>query len=423
MAIFDSLTQIGLSRFTNRIITVEIVERRIENGSDIICNALVLVKNRSEVTISAKVNDLTIPDLLEWLAKNEGDIVLLFNGDKILHKTLEAAPDGGRPDISRAFGNSLNVSELYIQYYQLAENTFFISITRRQYLDQILDSVLAVKDRIIHVAIGPFPVFCTYKLWYSPSDEAARIEFLNYLFVIDGESLQSFNIGTYGGSKSAFPEREYAVGTETISGDLILPYSFGIYFFLNTLHPVGIDNADVSDSKAQFVYKRLSKPVTMAVAGILFALLIISSAVFSIYRNKYGSLEQLFIQKQEILKASIDKKQVFAQEIKTLEHSGMVKRSQTAFYADQITASMSADIYLRKLVIHTKTSQGDENNIRFDNNRIVIEGNCYSSTDLNEWISHLKAKSWVKDIIISKFTQNDGNDLALFQLEVIKKET
>ncbi len=271
---------------------------------------------------------------------------------------------------------------------------------------------------IIGISVGPCSVFDTYKLVCNTDNSECNLQFDNYYFLFNGSELSDFKIGQYQ-LKTTSAETNFIIANERIAQQAFIAFSYGISYFIQPLASPGIPYPEIQKNNSEFQFQKLSKAIAMIAMATLLFLLIISSAIFSFYNSKCETLEQqIALNSAKWEKYNIQEKRLQEQQ-ELIKRNGLMGQSNLSFLSDQLTYNLPDDIYLRKLSL-CPLSSADGRDFLFDNDRILIEGNCYSSNDLNKWISNLQSIAWIKKVNINEYKQSSSDDLGSFKIELIK---
>ena len=414
---FSSIQQAILLKFTKQILVIEAIEIREDNNGCIYFNAALMEKKKNRIFVSQSLGVASVNQLADWVTKIKAQkirILLIVNCDKIYHKIIEGNYDVN--DLIQSIAPNTNRNDFYAQVLPLNNGKSVISIARSILIQQIFQEVSFLQDSIISVLVGPFFIINTYKYFFKSIDGVYDVRFENYLFTMKDDDILSYQIHTY---SRHLVSNYLSIEKEQISTRLYLAYSAGLQYLLSlpkiTELPIPIVKKNSSDN----FFHKLSKLYFLAIAGLLFTLLIISSVLFHIYQIKFDKLSTDLLYKQALWGEFQNRKGRESKKIEVLRHYGLQDSSHVSFYADQITSVLPLNVYLKKLEIHPINTKSISEAINFIDDKISIEGSCYSSLDLNNWILQLRHLSWIKSVIIRNYKENDNN-LGAFNIEILK---
>lgn len=417
MTLFGNIQQYLLLKTTKEILIIEAVEVRGELVGEIYFNILLLNRHKNKIIILAAATKLDTEKLRDWLkvkGKSNVPVLLNFNSDKIIHKAVFDSID--RDSTVKELIHNADVDNFYVQFYSLNTEKTIVSVVRRNSVKDVLDYLSDLKESIIQFSIGPFSVLDTYKVLFLDADtDEVKLKFVNYYFSLNNNQLLDFSISRYSIDVDSVSSPRLI---NELTPNLVIPYSIGLDYFLQPLAGSGIRVNAVDENQREHNYRKISKAVGLMYLVLLLLGLLVSSAVFSVYNNRLNRLEFTATNKQIQWDRFQERLKVEKKSAEIYANNGLLKSSQLAFYADQISSEMPESIYLRKLEIHPINTKAAFQNISFSTEKIIIEGNCMSNIELDEWVSKLKAMQWVKNIVIKEY--KDAEDIGSFTLNVSK---
>lgn len=420
----NSIYQFFLSIGIKKVLAIEVVQRKDGEGRAISVNGVILLKHKSETTIADRVTTDNFHDLSEWydqIIDKEGiPVLLLVNSDKILHR--KSTKEANEMDIFGDILNSSNREEFYFQKYALGDNELFYSLSRKALINGIVQQLGVISTAIVNVSVGFYPVFTTYRCTFAPDkDDHYNVNFENYHFSIKDNNVLAYNINITKGVGTGHDLNLY-FGKEKVSKNHFLCYSLAICYLLGPLSATHIDYQEAKRNRDVFFFNAASKPIVFGTLISLFFCLMISSALFTFYNNKLQKLQvDISTFKNEWERTRRNQQKITEQQHFLSVH-GLFLNSNISYYSDQVTASLPDYIYLTKLNIHP-ARKNDFEDLNFDTNTLIVEGNCYSSSDLNEWVDVVRKFAWVKQVIIDEYKQADSDELGSFRIEILKQLT
>ncbi|MDR3678876.1 MAG: PilN domain-containing protein [Flavipsychrobacter sp.] len=419
MQALNKIFEFFILKLTKKILAVEIIEIRDQQGGQFFYNALVLINENNKVQIEKKIVQADHTAFQKWVSEDVPPgtpIVLIVNSDKILHRIIATNDtDNYSNAVTELIPNS-DPKDFFIQSYPLNDSTIFFSVTRKNYIDTIYEMSDSFKKDVIRLSIGPFPIFSMHKALFKHDEkEIYRIIFDNYSFVLHEDKLLDYAISPYRLSNDL---DQISVAGENLDTPLLIPFSYGINYLLHPLSSSNLEYSTVKNNENNFIFNKIGKLITVSCVSILFITLLVSTVVFAVYQNKYQALSTHFNLIQKRSEQILAEKELYRKKKDILDRSGISIKSAIAYYSDQITSSLPDDIFLKKMNIHPLNTKNIDDNFQFINNKIIIEGNCYSSNDLNNWISLLKKNNWISSIIITDYKQNHQELLGSFSIEI-----
>lgn len=410
-----------LHRVIKSIIVVEVIEIKTDNSVKLYFNLLILTRKKQNIFIEKKILHSDIENLENTVSQKEVaglPILTLVNSNKILHKKVVKKDDFNVLD---EVAPGIDPENLFYQKHDISDSTIFISAARKTFIEDILEKFGSQKQRIIKLFVSPASIFDIYTMAFSPdADNAYRIKVENFNFEFINDDLINFNVVSLQ-DHDPINNEFIEFNGEHVESSLLIPFSYGLLYFLSQNVDTGVNNTEIVGNKDNYHFRVVSKFVVARIAIILFALLLTSSYLFSIYRSKNASLDANRLVQLKTNESRFKNDSLTTKYMQLLEENGMSTASIISFYADEITSTLLDDIYLKKLEINPLNNRStSENNVAFLNNTILVNGNCYSSNDLNDWIKLIRNKSWVKEVVIREFIQSNENELGHFLIEIKK---
>lgn len=418
-----SILQYFLSKSLRNVLTIEVIESRALGEEKFVINALLLKKKKNQVTIDSRINTLEGAEFLDWWNRIENGksipVLLLINSDKILHRVTKDKSTAG--EAFKDIATESNKNQIYFQQYIWNSQTVINSLVRKSQVDNVMELFAPLKGNIVSIASGFHPLFNTYKFGFFPDKEGTyKVNFRNYRFTIKEDELLEYEVTTHEVNKSE-AQLNVFIGNEKLSHTDFLSYSNGISYFLAPLDIPHVNYDIVNRNRDHFIFKQGSTAVLGIGLCVLLVILAISSIVYSTYRSKYEALEQhISISKGEWEKNKIAQARL-SEQYELLTRHGLSGNSIVTYYSDQITAALPDYIYLTKLEIHPFKKGNDPEEMIFDDSRLIVEGTCSSSADLNEWLNTIRHFNWVKQATIDEFKQSGSDNPASFKVQVYKK--
>lgn len=419
----NSIVKYSLLTQVSRLLAIEVIELKGNDGNDFTFNAISVVKKKREITIQKKATAINYSELALWLKdawlKNSA-ILLVANSSRILHKVITNKSDLSEEEKIKLLLPNVKSDDFFCYSCTLDNDTEFVSLVRKNYLQSILQQFSSYKKHITHVAIGPSPMFTTYKLAFSKNDDDSyKVDFKNYHFLFKNSRLQKFDIDPY--IETSDQQEIIHIGSETIDSSLLIIYSYVANYFLNPMSLPGINTPAALTANGDFIFKKVANILTGTYLLFIFILLSVSTVIFTTVNSRYQKLLTTYAQNKHNWENVATKNIVYDKQKRLLERNGLANQSRISFYADQLTWNLPEDIYLSKMDIHPVNTRTMSDNVEFIGDKILIEGNSYSSTELSDWVNNLKKLPWIAGVLIRDF--KDNGNIGTFVIEITKRKT
>lgn len=417
-----SIIRYILTKQVNKIVVIEAIETKDGNTVEFVFNCVMVLKANGIVTMGDAICGANGDQLEEWLQnvnKNALPLLLVLNGERILHKMLENQQQLSEEEKIKFIIPGAESDKFLAFSFFLSEKVEFISVARKSMVESVLQSLNASLENIIQLVVGPSPVFLSHSLFAVQMDasSASDIVFRNYSFHFDDDMLTEFDIRSY--SLDDDKGRTVKFAGDDVPEAILIPYSLAIAFFVDPFALKSVGGRQIKRNNEEFVFRTVARKLGTLSAVVLISVLLVSSVVFTIYNSKSKLLNAKYMQARQKAESMNAKTAAYVKQRKIFAENGLIDKSRISYYADQLTATLPDAVYLSKLDIHPLNSRTISDNVDFLTNKILVEGNCYSSTELNQWVNVLKRLPWVTDVLIRDYKDND--DIGAFSLEITKQ--
>lgn len=404
----------------SKVIIVEITDLNDDDNTVYNIKGLKLQYTSKQITITDKFQGDSIQFFSDWVTSDSHKstpILLIIDGDKTLNKIIEENSSDSTIILNQIIPKG-SVDDFVVQKHNFEQN-IFVSICRNSYLEEIISKFFFIDSRLINLSIGPFALFENYKsIGWKTENGNYNISTSYFHFSFSENSL----IGYDTVKNEAYNNLSIHFGTEKISSDYSLTLSEGISFLLDPLSINQVNYPKIKKQKDELVFNIYSKFLAIAFSGVLFLILVTSTVLYTVYSDKYNhelELNNANLAALSSIKANNENK---IRQDEVTQNYGIANGGRVAYFADQITRTIPEDIYLNRLDIFPIKHNGIDIDEVIDNNKIVINGNCYSSSAVVEWANKLRRYDWVNNAIISRYQQENIDKLGSFSIEIIKTE-
>jgi len=402
-------TQIDNFTKSNSVNGIELVIQ--QDGSYVFNFVTIKKKKTSLITENSQYGIKSIDDL-----KNSLDVkspcYIVINGKGVITKKVQLKQDESVKGILNKVLPNANDADFCYQKNQINDSNYFVSIIRKDILNGIFD--LLVKNGLVYIIdcfIGPIILNNCFKT----IEPIEKVEFLNYNFILNDNQIIDFS---YLDTRSEM--KTININGDSVSVELLNSFGAGLSYFIPS--EIGIQNSSelvdiISNAKEK-------KKFFVRGYGLLifsFFLLLINYVAFNHYWSQNNELNSKLeintssLRLLDTLKKELNQKSLF------LEQNGMLEVSMTSYYADQIAQTLPNSLNLTELIIHPIKKQKPNEELEllfFENNQILVTGNCKSSTEVNEWMKVLKSKSWVSTIELINYKQENAKEIGVFTLQI-----
>jgi len=333
-------------------------------------------------------------------------VALVISGRGIIHKnvTIESGKE------SEAFDQtfpSVERHEFYVQQFQ-EKGIAHVSIIRKPGLDNIISLLSRSGLKIIALSLGG--VVAAHLL--------SQVSDLNGLVAIEKHRF-SFNengiLDRYHDAGVIEDSFEFKIGGELIPDAQVIAYSAGFQVFLNgKLRLIKVNHHEVDDDLAYFLSTNKVKKQGFYFMLFLFAALLLSFVIFSIYNDKNLQLSNQVGQvtaaqdQVEMLNDNIHRNQAIAE---NLNWNGGYNYS---YLVNEIGKTKPKELQLETLVFgyakgEMATDQGPVINIKGNTNNLMAT---------NNWIYLLKEMKWATSVKLTSYKEDSNTGQYKFEIKI-----
>lgn len=346
---------------------------------------------------------------LKELIKALPDSIPLYislDGKWIIHKIIDSTEEEN--ELNRVLPNA-NKNDFVIQKIPLVKGKDFISVIRKEKLEEILGELTGLNQFIFDVTLGPVSSFGVI----SQINRSEKFSLPNYQVIIKDGEIQDVR------KTADLPEdKEFSIEDDTISINYLIPFTSCINHFKKTDSPF-LDLHMINEQRKNFLYKRLFRFCAWIVLFFLFTSLMVNYLIYEKVRNKNQLLLEQVDSNKELLKKIQQKQSLLKTREELISNTSFSHDPLFAYYSDRIAKAVPSEITLSKLELAPQEKSSiNKDLIQFINNKILISGITSSSEPLDSWIRSLKEYKWISDIIIANY-YDSNSEPPRFDLEII----
>jgi len=352
-------------------------------------NTLILKKKKGELLIENTFECDKISKLTHQLQKGQ-HLFLIINNEQVLFKVLKRVSDTTQKAIAIAFPN-LKIEDFYYEIYASNDSTF-IAICRKEYIDNILKEYNILGLNVIHFSLGNLigSQLSSYANNSDVNSSNARLSFLenslSNIKKLENNSLANCTIN----------------GLE-LTNKQVLPFAGIITYFMH--QETAASNFKQLSNKLSdnFKHKRIFHIGLKFGLSIVFVLLLMSFLFFSYYATEINSLSNE-LELNKTYKNSFVKLADEVEKKERLVTNFSLTTSKSSWYLDQIGEALPHSIMLSEIQFQPlEKSIKKEEQIVIQEDNIIIKGKSSNSNDFSNWINALEQHNWVEKVIIQAY--------------------
>lgn len=365
---------------------------------------LLVKKKKDEVIWEEVEGEFASIAELKKKVKTNTPIVLSIVGRGIISRVFQDDLEG-EDAVLKAMPN-INLPDFYWNT-STTDDYSIVTISRNETVDELFENFKSEGFRILEVFIGPV---------------AINLDILDRAYETLSLSLYDVTIeeDRVTAIKSAESERiNYSIGDKVISSTHLNSLFVGVQFLTNSLRFETSEDLCEEFNKEEGLKQVFDKVV---IVTVLFYFVVLLSNFFlkDYYAVKFSELNssmQFYLSKKknlENLREDRDYKRTL------LFSSGIMDGNNITMFSDQIGASVPSGVVLNRLAIAPVKGKRrkKKEKIRYDKDRIVLEGEAQNARNFNNWVVELKEFDWQKNINIANYTRNPKTGWSDFTIEI-----
>ncbi len=379
-------------------------------------NAVVLKKTKASLnTDKQKEGIADFEELAEFIG-TELPIVLVLNGKGIVHRKISFSENDTALTLLNKVLPNANPNEFDLQQTLISPTQVFISLIRSSVINEVLEELK--KNKLTNIAsclLGPFSVNNLLPLINKNGIANGQFNFNAYQLQVTEQQIADVTI-----TATEKINEDVFIGDEAIHSKQLIPFAAALSYFTGA--DAGIINSeDINAVKEEFKQKQKFKLIGSALLVFTFTVLLVNYFTFNHYWTKSRNMGTELTLNQSALNRCNNLKAEFNRKKEFLEQNGLLENSRTSFYADRLAESLPSsiqwiDVNIRP--VKKKQDAEETEGLLFENKLIKISGRCQRSTDLNNWLKEVKAKSWISSVTLLNYKQNSAADDGLFLMEI-----
>jgi Tfp pilus assembly protein PilN len=379
----------------------------VSNGGDMLFFYVLVSRNKGKIEIE-KLKTLkgTLEQMEDDLIK---DIPLFLSVDGkgvLLKKVFD---ESAKSPIHQAIPNA-NEDEFVVQSFKGDEHFIFISLARKDSIDELVDSFIRKKYQVLGLTLGPFKAARLLNIF---DDLPSDLHVGNYFVSADRVNNQILEF-----KKVDDPvEDSYTIGGQALSSDYLLPFYHALSYYIHDDEKLQYPSVVLQSE--EFTSRRLFVIAGWAALIFIFIVLMGNMLMYSNYSQKEKNLETQVTGGKELLSTVSRLKEDLAWKEQFLNQAGIFKNTRMSYYADQIASSLPEAITLEKMEIHPLASKiKKQKEIELQPDKILIDGFANGSQLVNDWIDNLKKLGWIEDVSVINYSNDNEATAGVFSLEI-----
>ncbi|MEM9075561.1 MAG: hypothetical protein AAGC43_00915 [Bacteroidota bacterium] len=364
-------------------------------------------KKKQELTIENQWSFTVLDELFEQLEKNV-PLCLAINSNIVLSKNIHSNPSlKNHALISSAFP-SLDFEKIYYHAYPLRRHRF-VSITRKDEIDGILEKLLAQNVPVLNVSLGLSPLYPLIEYI-----QESEVKTSNH--VLDFKPEKQPVVLT---KQESVAEQYYSINSIQIKNTALLAFGAILMGLLQGEH-IESNTLDLSNQlRNDYKEKRFLTLFMRFSLSIVLLVLLSNFLVFSEYSSKVNEMRQ----EQMFSENSVDRLQQLKEDV-ALKETRLAKalinsNSRVSYYLDELGQSVPTTILLSNLTYQPLRKPVKKGNpIEYIEGTVNVSGITSNHKDFSNWIIHLENMEWIERIKTTEYDYETSKS-SFFKLLIV----
>lgn len=398
---FDVLNKYGLIK-GSRAYGVELI---FNSKDDYVLYAVEIQKIKEELIVASRLEKTSFTEISE-ANKKKYPVYLSIDGKGIIHKKITVNEHSKDQELLHQILPNAAIKDFYMQRTSISETENWVSVIRKELLDEVVEQIETLGLFCVQVSLGPFvierilPLLKTSELVTNSHHLKIQQDRITNLLIPESSNYQ------------------YNLGGENIEKQYIVAFANAFSHFISTSN-FSIHHPKIKHLREEFYYKNKYTVIGFSMLVLFLVLTISNMLLYNSFQNTNNVLQfqlnskQKYIGELNQLKEEVKLKEEFVQ------HSGLTQSSKMSYYADQIALGLPESIQLNELFINPlmkRIRKAEDINYQF--NKISISGTVNKSIELNNWVKQLKNYDWISEVAIVSFLQDNLKISGDFEIEV-----
>ncbi|MFI5219070.1 MAG: hypothetical protein ACHQNT_06240 [Bacteroidia bacterium] len=390
------------------------IECTILPGGDSIIRTVILKENKSRVEVVSSTEFIKPADLKNSIPGNL-PVILILTGKGIIHKRLALHENESDKNLLQSVLPNAEVKDFYLEkhFSTSTGNNLYVSVARKSFADEVLNSFKNNGYHVIGCTLGPF---CFQAVLPLISDsENFEIAIYNHHFIIQGKKIENYK-------SEDIPVSDAAVniGGNSLQQPFAMAFAAAFQYLLSGEKSFSLQPGLITSEQHEFKQKRIFEKTGWAALIIFLGVLLINFFLFQHYSAKNAELNS----QSMLLQSELENYKALEKDYKDKQdffsRNGLLETSKTSYYADRIAQELLPAIRLTGINIFpaVKSTGGEEDKLSFKPKVITVSGQCNVSSELNEWMKVLKKNKWIDKVSLLDYRQDNLKTPGQFTIEL-----
>lgn len=367
-------------------------------------SVVVVTKTGNSLRVIKKGTFSSIEEAKDFIPGNSV-LVLSVDGYGIINKqTDKETSDAG---ISKILPNAKS-ADLYLQKIEQGNTgKTFVSIVRKEKLNQIISELNACGFIPFDITLGPFSILNIVQFL---ADEK-KIAVPNYVFTISDDKSLTFS------REQVNDMADIIFGSDRIPGEYLVALAGCLCYFTQGVSFIN-NFTFISGQKKEFLARKGYKVLGPAILMFFFLLLVINMLLFSRYNVENNRLNATISHNRELVREADSLKELIKEKRALADIYNENESRLLSYYADRIASVIPSYVTLTRINLNPYARvSGNQNKNPFSKGVISVNGRLTGTGDLDMMIKRINAFKWVDKVEISNYTDSE-NEFPVFEIKI-----
>ena len=386
------------------------------NGNSMLYNMSHLKKKNNKVEqVAALIGENSLENISKSLPKGI-PVIIIVTGKSVLSRLVEVDADKNDSNILNKLIPNANLNDFCLSYGHspvTSSGEYHVSVIRKQLLLEIYSNFEKTNLSVVGCLLGALAVDNISENFNFNNEQNVLAS--NHFFTITGN-----RIVAYKKLEHEISHEEGNFGGMQINGESLLAYVAALHYFYFGYTNFPTNSDFLTTPSAVYSSKLFFMNSMKIILFSAFGILLINFIAFQQINKQLLKKSQQYEGYQEGVFEFNRLQSEFGLKFEFMKQNGLLTPPKASFYIDKIASSIPDKIMLTSLKVYPRKDDqtgADDDGLHFDNDKIVVSGNCKRSYDLNIWIKLLNNYKWIEKIVVSDFIQNNSSEPGRFTLE------
>lgn len=381
----------------------------IEPDNELSCYAVKLVPGKKNWQPEIKHNGPVSIDALPLIIQPGSPVALTIDGKGVIHRKI--TPAIGEDPVASILPDAGKI-DLLVQKVPLTNGEVFVSLIRKKLTEQLIEKLSMNGYRVILCTLGPFAIL-----------KIADILDEDTFYIPHWEVSNSGNGISFKPQESAMNLQSVFLHDFRIPAEYLCSYATAVQLHNHSIVPIQVQWEVIRNNYKEEAYRIRSKRTVLVSIIALFILLLGNAVIFHKLSIRKNFLAAELISNRKMIQQLDSLQNEFVRKKRFFSQSSFFENIRYSLFADNIAAKLSSDIILTRMEFNPPvTKPKPEQEIKFNQKTCIISGKVKNGVIFNQWLNILRKESWLKEVEVLDYRQEDSSSPAQFSIQIKVKQ-